>query len=1199
MEDVVPTGPAGALHWAEELISTGPLSKILVLPDAANEALAAAGNPAIMYALPNRPLLVSRTNGEPVFSLTLLLSRQPKPNEDNIYPLIEKGIVGFDVSLGVPLSLLQQRQCLSISAIAHSLDRHSLEPQLVYKRLFIREATIELISCDVGSGEYPPNQNSAPATPSKTLASVQTSGTEARAALNATLDRADTLDLLSALEGHDSELALRAEVTYRVAEAEQTVRMSGSWAAIYDVLTTNADVNGELSLAQVKQAISDMLAQQVISVAALAGDVFSAEEAQARPIAGVDSDVLFEMFMRLSSVVLSRQSPSFSEAESRFKLRGRPHEGFLLNYQQTVLGASEQTKQITANLKDVISEALAEQDWDKFVHLVASAQAGTAVVEPVPQRVRTHTMASSRAPSQAPSRAPSRSSRRRPKALSLGAFQGSIQSVKAAGRPVVNPTVVAARPLLTAQPILKPLPMSDGAIQHAPQYALHHAVLDDVTLELGRPTVRNLPVVNSFASPLWRDRKDIRRYWYAPVFEVVQPLPSQSVQASPFLFEYSRIGVTAAGEPALRGTLRFTLRKTASAKTQAALKKIKIPKSSAVPTQSLSVLLRVPFVDDRDGTVRTHPFTATVQETGGTLVATVELINDWVRLCYGAIAHANFQSIPPTVSVAYSFEAYVPVRHQDFELAFGAKALQTQVVYSAVEANRLAGQVYLDAKELTYRLPNSEIRFQRERRRSVTTKAGTSALATASGTARNNPALIAVRPSLSTQLSSSIVAAKPQLSYSAAIATLMQKVQYATRTQLRREQHNLLYPCNSLGHLYQEKRGETSTAIGCRDALQLGQIHYRQYEEMVELREAAYRVYRSLSQPGQFLVVPLQYCVTRQSASEPEAYRPLIVLYSSIDPENPANNWLTLDITLQPDLSPYQRRALLNQLSRYSPQPTIQYPTEVAAREIEYSWNLGGREIVVSHSVLGAFVQVSMEMDPITWQLQLARLEESGISGNMQVRLPDGSSVHSALLLQLTQIAGPWDTGPVEIARVGDRLRLTNKIERTLDISDLRIYSQARSPETIPVEAGLSAGDFADAIAPNAADIAVANVYANYRFPAADPATIREVRSFVEEIDRNFVFLNLIEFSNHQLERLEVRARIEAVEGTYTVQITEGMRVAEIEVTLPLTTYLESHILQYQVTKIFRSQQPTTTPWMTLNFDTAGNVVSLIWSLIE
>ncbi len=1189
MVEITPLGPDGSIRWEETPLAGEPAAAIFTLPDAANDARVAAGQPAIVYALPKNPLLVRRANGDPVFSLTLLLSRQPRPDEDSVYPLIERGILGFDVSLGVPMALLPPpRQCTDTDAATNG---YQSDRPVEYKRLFIREATIALTL----------DQSEDQSEPAQVLTAVQASGTDCRAALTATLERSETLNVLAALAGQESPLEVRAEVSYRVAATAQKVRLYGRWAAIYDVLVTQADANGDLSLTQLKQAVAEMLDAQVLSV-------FRADELTAEPTANADRDALFEMFMRLSAVILSRRSPDTSFTETKYGLRGRPHESFALNYTQTLSGASQQSRVLSAPLAAVIGQALAERDWDQFVHLVSSGQGEGGDVEPVPHRVKTR------------SDQPSRVSRRRPTTLQLAAIQGSIQSVATTMRPVVKPTAVATKPIFINRPVseLKPLP-------------IQHGVLDDVILELPhRQPVRSLPVVTDRLAPIWRDRKVLGQYWYAPVFEVVQPAATHSPDSSAFLFEYERTGVTAAGAPALQATIRFTLRAKMSAQTQAAVGKLQLmtertvpidhlsvlPQGGfhgnpstfrVVPTENLSVLLQVPFVDDRTGQVRTHPFKATLQKTGDTLIATVKVINEWVRLCYGAIAQADFQEIPLKLSAAYTFEAYVPARQQDFELAFGGKALQTQVVYSAADANQLAGHAYLDAKTLTYQLPYSEIRFQREARHLPGSSASRASNASAATKAlgadkrdfiQGGSTLITARPSFSTFPQSTIspVAPKPQITASASITTLLQQVQYATRTQVRRESHDVLYPCNTLGNLYREKLGTTSTAIGCRDALRLGQTHYRQYEEITALRDPRYSVYRSLSQPGQFLVVPLQYCITRQSASVPDAYRPLIILYASIDPENSANNWLTLDVTLQPDLPPYTRRALLAKLASYDPAPAIQYPTEIPVEQIEYDWNLGSREIAVDHSPLGPFVQVSMEMDPVTWQLQLARLEETGIYGSMRLSLPDGSSLQTSLLLQLTQIGGPWDTGPIEIARTGDRLRLTNKIERPIDISDLTAYQGSGVASTVPVEISLLPDATETAIAPPAADI-----YPSYRFPPADPTTIREVRSFVEDIHRNFVFMNLISFANHQLTRLEIQARIKDVVSIYTAQLTEDMRIAEIEVTLPLTTYLESHVLQFQVTKFFSTEsQPTaTTPWLDLNFDTSGNVVSLTWPMIQ
>ena len=54
-----------------------------------------------------------------------------------------------------------------------------------------------------------------------------------------------------------------------------------------------------------------------------------------------------------------------------------------------------------------------------------------------------------------------------------------------------------------------------------------------------------------------------------------------------------------------------------------------------------------------------------------------------------------------------------PLRGKDLELTFGGKEILTPVGYSGA-IKSLAGRPYLNAQELSYRLPSSEVRFQRE-----------------------------------------------------------------------------------------------------------------------------------------------------------------------------------------------------------------------------------------------------------------------------------------------------------------------------------------------------------------------------------------------------------------------------------------------------------------------------------------------------
>jgi hypothetical protein len=117
--------------------------------------------------------------------------------------------------------------------------------------------------------------------------------------------------------------------------------------------------------------------------------------------------------------------------------------------------------------------------------------------------------------------------------------------------------------------------------------------------------------------------------------------------------------------------------------------------------------------------------------------------------------------------------------------------------------------------------------------------------------------------------------------------------------------------------------------------------------------------------------------------------------------------------------------------------------------------------------------------------------------------------------------------------------------------------------------------------------------------PGGVPATVEEVRSFIEDIDTNVVFLNLISFENHGLARLEIVARLQGVPGEDKVQLTDEVRVAEAHFVLPLTTYLERHVLEFQVTKQFTAGDPAATAWRTWDLATKGSVVSLNWPDIK
>lgn len=1138
------TGPADSASWEERVVEIGPARffTLKALPDAANAGAADIHSPLIFHYLPAAPLLAVNVAGDPIFSLTLLLSRPPEAEEENVQDLIEQGVLSTDLTLALPPEVQDALVC---------------EAQVEYRPLFARRASFALVWEEEETAQ--------------TLTAVTASGPDTRVALNATLDRPATLAVLAALESTPGPLTLKSVVLFRTAAAKQTVRLTGSWAAIYDFLIERTAASSAISYDDLRRAFADMLADVV--VAAYRVTDAGREELWVNP----DPAPLFAMFLRLSSILLQR------EGGEHYILRERPHPMFRLNYQERIAGDGQRSITLSAPLDQLIGGALAGRDWDRFVRLVAPSSNGDGVG---PISRRTPWVRRGERWNDNPT---DDSAARR-----FAAIGEQVQSVTLAALPASGSTLT----LIPSSRDSLINPQGSGGL------AINAGIIGGVELELPTTRQRGLPVVDDPSAPLWHDRVESNTYWYAPEFEVVQPAPNADPGASPFLFTYERTGVTGAGEPALAATIRFSLRKRMSDATVKRVGELggAVPRSELastgvwagfpqfvrVPTERLAVTLLVPFVDEKDGRVKFNPCAAdTIEDHGATVTVTVSLLNDWVRLCYGALAEAGFQTLPTRLRIDYTFASYVPITRDKITLAYGGKALGTSVIYAPADQRRITDGSFFDATTLTYYQPGLELHFEREprqehvERRPPIDKPIIPIIDLPNRPTR--PVVVKPRPRPEKPTPTT-----PDLGEE------LGKVKYGTKQQLRQQQVDLLFPCNRLGSFYREKSNGHSTAIGCRNALQLGQIAYRQYEEIAELRSVEYRVYRSLSQPDQFLVAPTQYCISRRFAgAEADPYRPTIVLYATLDPENASNSRINLDVTLQPDLPPYRRRALLSQLTAYSPHPHIRFPTEVPTEEVQDAWLVDSR-VDVQMQPVGPFLLALLETDLPGWLVLLNRLEHAGVTGSIRFTLPDETHLQCTLLLRLNAIGGPWDAGPIAVERTNGTVRLTNCIEQRVDVQDLALYGGTEAINRIPVERSLAAG----ATYQVAISSELAEIYPVYTVAPVGPTAITEIRSFVENIFQNVVFVNLINLANHNLTRLEITARIEGVEGTYKAQLSEAMPTAEIELILPLTTYLEQHTLQYRVTKIFSAGQPSTTAWINVDLSESA-IISLTWESVQ
>jgi hypothetical protein len=683
---------------------------------------------------------------------------------------------------------------------------------------------------------------------------------------------------------------------------------------------------------------------------------------------------------------------------------------------------------------------------------------------------------------------------------------------------------VAAPAVLLNTDLVRP---NAVAIAGRPQYF----VVDNALLELATTTQpRSLPIVDDADAPVWRDRVTATKYWYAPSVEVVMPDPRGNAATSPFTFTFTRTGATGAGTAALSGTVQLTLQRTMSAATRDAIARLGNVQVQEVTPLNTSISLVIPYVGADDGRPKTTTVRGKVTAAGNRWTVTFDLLNEWVRLCYGSLSQAGFQAQPARIEAAWSFDAYVTVKKQRMDVVSGAKAAKP-------------------------------------------------------------PAVMTSHAVLATNTH---VAITPQVMATPAILDTIRKTTYATKTIVRQDRSDVLLPCDTLGAFYLETSSTGTAAVGCVDALRLGQATLRQYAEMAELATPGYRVFRSLQQPGRFLLLPAAYRITRYGASVPDkAFRPAVAVYSALDAANPANNRVVYHATLQPDIAPHERRSLRTMLGAHAANPLLEYPTEIAA-ETSYVWMLGGGANIEARTLkMPDGFQVTLSTDIPGALLVQSMLQTAGVSGSVTFQLPDGSRFQSLLVVDLRSVVGPWDSGPVTILVNGARARLINRIERPVEVSDLLVFPPLEGNE-IAVERLLPPGGTHELDIPGGAS----EIYAISALPAVGPVVLEEIRSFVEDIHTSVVFLDLIDHAAHNLRELQIESRLKNVPGLNTLRPSGEPPSATTEFILPLTTYLANRTLQFRVTKTFTASPPHVTPWLDWDLDRSGNVVSLTWELV-
>lgn len=722
-----------------------------------------------------------------------------------------------------------------------------------------------------------------------------------------------------------------------------------------------------------------------------------------------------------------------------------------------------------------------------------------------------------------------------------------IQTVAATLQPSVRPS--ATSHLIASQAIRIQQPVSTATTASAAVSQLSHFVLPEAVF-LGQAIAAvSLPVVGDLNAALLNDKNNASLRWYLPSITLVRPAASEAPDTSPFLFELERIGTSASGRPAIRAQLRFTLELSRSEATSAALAANPGLTARMVEPVEPSVTLSVPYIDETTGLLKRASCRGTTTRSGNRLLVTVELLNDAARTAYGALSTPGFQSEAARLEVAFQFSGYVPVFNRP-QLVLGGK------ISNAV----LLAKPRDDADSILVSSGGREF---------------------------------VVRPASAHMLAQNLTLAGRITTSNAALA-LPARLEYAQRTLIRQQSLDAFFSCAELGAFYREKQAAATVSIGCAEAYRLGQASPLTYQEVVALNRPSYRVFRNLRQPGRFLLVPLRFEITRYAPGTPEReYRPALIVYAALDAERPENNRIRFEAMLGPAVSPYEMEDLRRLLLLEAASPVLELPNMLAQRT-EFSWNLTSTPPVQAvTSATPECLHTALATDLTSALLLKTLIQNTGLTGAARFTFEDGSVVTSALSVHLGRITGPWLQGPVSLQPKGATLQLTNRIEGSMAVKDVYLFSGSAEPVRVPVEATLAPGASLDVAAPGAYTAAHADAD-----PLADGSpTFEEVRAMIEEIQCNVVFLDVVNYENHGLTRLDIDARLQGVPGVFRVGMDS--RRGAVNFLLPLTTYLAARIVEFQVTKVFAAKPAEVVPWRAWDMEANSNIVTITAEMIS
>ncbi len=1060
--------------------------------------------------LPRELRIATDSANRLMFSLTLVLAREPRVDETDLWNLIDRGVLSFTVSLRLPEDSLKE-------AFDGKIPRAA----------FARNVRFSLV-----------NQAG------QTVAETRASGPAACGGLSTNMDATASRSVLRALAGEPSGFVLRAEVTTSGKPDSVTVSIEAAWVDFFDALSSLVADDPVFGLDKVNEALRAMR---------LAGKIRIRIDQDA-PLSDDDiAAVLLTAARRSAGVIVARVD---SISGGHFRLQERPVPNAVWQHRETISRPRVVESQIATPLEKAVGISLSDTDWTRYVQ-VLSQDGNSGMLSPLLRRNKGLAIRGER-----------------------NEHDAAPQSMAVIGNSLVSVESVAT----THQPAIKPRPISTN---------LQQFLLQDSKLNLtGREKLLSLPVVVHTTDTFFKDRLNPNQVWYVPQFVLLQPSLTDIPEKSPFEFCFERTGITENGDVAIGGTLRLTLCQKPAATTQQALSTMPGVVATPVPILDLSLHLSIPYIDINDNSVRRLDLRGDVNVQQNMVTAKFQLANRWLRLAYSVLSTEGFQGNEQArVEYGFRYACYRPVEPQNITSIFGAKSALLPI--RRIATLPVPRESLSDTTALTD-ITGIAIRFDESEFDQPVT----------SHQVRSNVAPFLSRPSIT--LSRPIPIARPidptvirplPIEIDPPLADLkplLPTKSYAQQSVGVLGQTIVSFPCNVFGTYYRQRFPEGWKSIGCQDALKLGQISSRIFEELSELAGPWMRVFRNLPQPGRFLILPRTLRISRYPPGHDREYLPAAVVYAVLDSSSSHANRYRFVATLEPDIPLYALSDLRHRLIAYAPKQTIQFdfPMELADTVELPSMPLASQFSPPAFTVTPTGIQLSIEC-PLPDALVLRRAIESlGILGQLQFTFSDGTRLSSNLELHLAQIVGPWNIGPIQVSKLPGRARLTNRIENPVDVADAAIFAGGAAVGKVSVNQRLESGHSTEVECDDSSE-----VIPIYVIPPIQSPSLEESRIYIEDVSINVVFTCGISFESRSIAELLVFARLKDGSAEQQVNLLAGIpRVGEAKFTVLLSTFAagETAVAEYRVVRVMKNGDRFESPWT----DCRGAVVDLQWETI-